>query len=34
MRSGEVGGDLLAPPEVHFVGRLPGEGCMGNYDVV
>ena len=30
----KVGGNLLAPPEVHFVGCLPGEGCMWNYGVV
>ena len=30
----KVGWNLLATSEVHFVGRLPGEGCMGNYGVV
>jgi len=34
MRGCEVGGHLLATSEIHLVGCLPGEGCMGNYGVV
>ena len=34
MRGCEVGGHLLATSEIHLVGCLPGEGCMGNHGVV